>query len=417
MTWSVVWTLLPNGFEPLAPVRPHHPRRARLSLVASLRNAGPGTTLGASPLARWPTFVAGLGRRRGRQRRQRVQQAAAGHGGQPGPGSGPVEPALRGHHSGGRLQAGRPHPDQHRRREPGHRPAGALRLETSHAHGAAARALADLYAEALRSSPHRGPRGSPRGPGHRRGGAWAAPRWRQPPRRAGRPGRGTSESDRGGRPGGAAAPGERPARPGEPHHRQVEQAAALLRQQGQPDAAAAPWPRCCAGLRLSGKPPPRRPPAATVRPTAPPTAPLARATRGTGGTGTPRALRGPGTAPSLLANIRPAEQADFHQVVGLMLDHPTLSLRLGLRVDLTIEAFDGRPASASPVQAGSPRRGRCRWSSPSARAEPAPAGVERFVMATQPLEVNEVVNGMLDLRSSTTLTPAGWWSASWTWWA
>ena len=34
----------------------------------------------------------------------------------------------------------------------------------------------------------------------------------------------------------------------------------------------------------------------------------------------------------------------------------------------------GRPASASPVQAGSPRRGRCRWSSPSARAEPAPAG-------------------------------------------
>ena len=29
--------------------------------MASLRNAGPGTTLGASPLARWPTFVAGLG--------------------------------------------------------------------------------------------------------------------------------------------------------------------------------------------------------------------------------------------------------------------------------------------------------------------------------------------------------------------
>ncbi len=29
----------------------------------------------------------------------------------------------------------------------------------------------------------------------------------------------------------------------------------------------------------------------------------------------------------------------------------------------------------------------------------------RFVMATQPLAVNEVVNGMLDLRSSTTLTP------------
>ena len=62
MTWSVVWTLLPNGFEPLAPgAPPTTPRRARLSLVASLRNAGPGTTLGASPLARWPTFVANLG--------------------------------------------------------------------------------------------------------------------------------------------------------------------------------------------------------------------------------------------------------------------------------------------------------------------------------------------------------------------
>ena len=31
--------------------------------------------------------------------------------------------------------------------------------------------------------------------------------------------------------------------------------------------------------------------------------------------------------------------------------------------------------------------------------------INRFVMATEPLAVNEVVNGMLDLRSSTTLTP------------
>ena len=37
-------------------------------------------------------------------------------------------------------------------------------------------------------------------------------------------------------------------------------------------------------------------------------------------------------------------------------------------------------------------------------SQPQP-GVERFVMATEPLVVNEVVNGMLDLRSSTTLTP------------
>ncbi|HEX2516621.1 MAG TPA: hypothetical protein VH257_18100, partial [Chloroflexota bacterium] len=62
MTWSVVWTLLPNGFEPLPPgAPPNTPRRARLSLVASLRNAGPGMKLAGSELARWPTFVANLG--------------------------------------------------------------------------------------------------------------------------------------------------------------------------------------------------------------------------------------------------------------------------------------------------------------------------------------------------------------------
>ena len=116
MTWSVVWTLLPNGFEPLAPgAPPTTPRRARLSLVASLRNAGPGTTLGASPLARWPTFVAGLGPLSVVVNTGNVpSKLAAGHGGQPGPGSGPVGPPLRPHHPGGRLQAGRPHP--HRRR-------------------------------------------------------------------------------------------------------------------------------------------------------------------------------------------------------------------------------------------------------------------------------------------------------------
>ena len=97
-------------------------------------------------------------------------------------------------------------------------PAGALRLETSHAHGAAARALADLYAEALRSSPTEALK-----PDHPvaqaiAGGLGGAPGGDNLP---GGPAdrRGTSESDRGGRPGGAAAPGERPARPGEPHHR------------------------------------------------------------------------------------------------------------------------------------------------------------------------------------------------------
>src|SRR5215217_5043943 len=53
MTWSVYLTVLPNGFNPAN-------GRARLSLVASPRLAGPSTTLGQSPLARWPTIVAGM---------------------------------------------------------------------------------------------------------------------------------------------------------------------------------------------------------------------------------------------------------------------------------------------------------------------------------------------------------------------
>ena len=55
MTWSVRWMALPNGFNPAN-------GRARISLVASPRHAGPPTVLGASPLAQWPTLVAGLTR-------------------------------------------------------------------------------------------------------------------------------------------------------------------------------------------------------------------------------------------------------------------------------------------------------------------------------------------------------------------
>ena len=40
-----------------------------------------------------------------------------------------------------------------------------------------------------------------------------------------------------------------------------------------------------------------------------------------------------------------------------MLDHPTLSLRLGLRVDLTIEAFDGEASIRIAGAGGQPPQG------------------------------------------------------------
>ena len=175
-------------------------------------------------------------------------------------------------------------------------PAGALRLETSHAHGAAARALADLYAEALRSSPTEALK--PDHPVAQAIAGWGPgrrPRWRQPPRRAGRPG------------GGTVSPIEAGARvvqqpqvsglldPGSLTTAKVEQAAALLRQQGQPGAAAAaPGPGAAppAPLREAPAPAASRSNGSTNGTT---NGAVGRAaTRGTGGTGTPGALQGPG---------------------------------------------------------------------------------------------------------------------------
>ncbi|HEY5151493.1 MAG TPA: hypothetical protein VIJ23_17085, partial [Mycobacterium sp.] len=40
-----------------------------------------------------------------------------------------------------------------------------------------------------------------------------------------------------------------------------------------------------------------------------------------------------------LAGIRRVDNADFHQVVGLVMNHPTLARALGLRIDLLMPAF------------------------------------------------------------------------------
>jgi len=103
--------------------------------------------------------------------------------------------------------------------------------------------------------------------------------------------------------------------------------------------------------------------------------------------------------PSLVASIRPVHSADFHQVVGLIGDHPTLALALGLRVDVEIDAFEGDRFlrlvvdDAPPLQG--PTRTRPPWS--AVRCEP---GARRFVMRPDPSldrEEIEVRNGMLDL--------------------
>ncbi|MDA0170173.1 hypothetical protein OJ998_13835, partial [Solirubrobacter taibaiensis] len=51
-TWSVTWAVLPNGFAATG--------KARLSLVPTLRVLTSTGELGDSPVAAWPTLIAGL---------------------------------------------------------------------------------------------------------------------------------------------------------------------------------------------------------------------------------------------------------------------------------------------------------------------------------------------------------------------
>lgn len=144
----------------------------------------------------------------------------------------------------------------------------------------------------------------------------------------------------------------------------VEQAAALLRDQGLDDAAAV-VPLVSVIRRLRGGVPAAR------------------------GGSTPQAPAGPGR----LDHVRTADQADFHQVLGLVSAQPALALALGLRFDLQLPAFTGERALR--VTGGLPLLipGGAPWS--RVVADPA-AG--RFVMATEPDAPTEIVRGMLDLR-------------------
>ena len=103
-----------------------------------------------------------------------------------------------------------------------------------------------------------------------------------------------------------------------------------------------------------------------------------------------------------LDGIRPIHQAEFHQVVSLLLDHPTLALALGLRVDIECEAFTDARMIRVVGADGKPLNG------PIVRSQPWSSISPSFTMAARPGD--EVAEGMLDLRSgfvTTTVDVAG----------
>ena len=48
-----------------------------------------------------------------------------------------------------------------------------------------------------------------------------------------------------------------------------------------------------------------------------------------------------GGPPGLAQKVRSVEHARLHQIVGQLLDHPALALKVGLRVDLEIRGLTG----------------------------------------------------------------------------
>ncbi|MDA0174409.1 hypothetical protein OJ998_35250, partial [Solirubrobacter taibaiensis] len=141
----------------------------------------------------------------------------------------------------------------------------------------------------------------------------------------------------------------------------LRDAAALLRAEGQPAAAAAlPLALVQQRLRWSG----------------------ANAT-------------GP-QSPGPLAKIKRVDQADFHQLTSLLRDHPTLAAALGLRVDVEIDPFDGprllRVRGTGQPPLDGPTKVIQPWS--SVVCEPA---LKRFVMAPDPDGNGEIRRGQLDL--------------------
>lgn len=96
------------------------------------------------------------------------------------------------------------------------------------------------------------------------------------------------------------------------------------------------------------------------------------------------------TAP--LAGIDPIDQSDFHQLVGMVLDHPVLAVAVGLRIDLTAsaEGLDGVQLIRVVAADGRPLDGDVPRPQPWSRVR---VSGDRFVMEA----AGEIRDGLLDL--------------------
>lgn len=347
MTISVLWTLLPNGIDPTGKI-------ARLSLVASPRAAGPVTKIAPdSGLARWPTLVVEL--------LDRLTVVVAG--------------------SGDRIPARivSPPPDQalwdqlvpqaHTTVVPFAQTQDTpilIATETNYSMKPAIASVASLYTEA--TSLERSLSPDAQSPttlmieGLR---AWMG----GPPPEDNATARRTREAMTAVRSPTVADL----LHPQQLTAERVEQAAALLREQGHGAAAAAiPLVPILNRLRVAR-----------------------------GATSQSKRLT-PGELPAhpgILERIPATDQAELHQMLGLYLDHPSLALRLGLRIDLEIPVFTGQRLIRIGDANGAPLNGEVPIPQPWSAVICDPPQ-RRFFMATQPDAPGvEIREGMLDLRS------------------
>ncbi|MCZ7439685.1 hypothetical protein O7598_25010 [Micromonospora sp. WMMC241] len=322
MTWSVLWTLLPAGFDPTTGA-------ARLSLVASPRNAGPARTLGESPLGGWPGIVAGLGP---------IRIATATGGSSRASVVGPApEPDLWNRLFAPTTVLGAP---------PGAGAEVLTKAGPAYLYREAYDGLRSLYTDAARTSPER--LLARDHPVVRRIGGLR--RW------AGAESPGVASAAGAGVPGSVASLLD----PGRLTPENLRRAAELLRAAGDPDAAAM--------------------------------AAVAQVTRRN------RIRYEPSAGSGVINKLGSVHQADFHQIVGMLLDHPALARRLGLIVDLETDPFDGERTIRAVTADGKPLNGPVPLRQPWTRVL-ADLGDRRFVMATQAGAPTEIRNGMLDLSA------------------
>lgn len=291
MTYSVLWTLLPNGIDPTR-------RVARLSLVASPRTIITHKAVGDSPLYAWPAIAAAL-------TDIRIKEANV---------KTPPVPAT--------IVSPRPELALWQAIFPPTTPAVAfdksdapvfLAMENAYSVAAGVSLVEGMYEAVLRT-----------------------------------------------------APSERLTRA----HPVVEQLASLATQTAESAVANAPMA---------------------------PLAAITRRLRGAARARTGAAAATPGLATQA---IRAFDEADIHQVIGMLMDHPALTRRLGLCIDLEIPLFSGERILRAVDANGVPLNGPMALPQPWSHTVCDPAA-RRFVMKTQPQApegATEIVHGMLDLR-------------------